>query len=92
MTSAKHMQHTAHMGRGYTQIWSLIGFAHGQICIGSETHSYSAYSKQLASVKQSAELCQIFQNTIHEYTTSHEKQLTLIVLHDGLNKIRRLEI
>ena len=34
------MQHTAHMGYGYTQIWSLIGFAHGQMYIGSETHSY----------------------------------------------------
>ncbi len=37
--SAKHMQHTAHMGYGYTQIWGLIGFAHGQIYTGSETHS-----------------------------------------------------
>ncbi len=27
------------MGYGYTQIRSWIGFAHGQIYIGSETHS-----------------------------------------------------
>ena len=38
---AKHMQHRAHMGYGYTQIWSLIEFAHGQIYTGSETHSYN---------------------------------------------------
>ncbi len=37
------MQHTTHMGYGYTQIWSLIGFDHGQMYIGSETHSYGLF-------------------------------------------------
>ncbi len=67
------MQHTAHMGYGYTQIWSLIGFAHGQIYIGIETHSFHLFGMNRLAIDQSARAQQahIFHNRINRLMALH---------------------